>query len=386
MAVTQDSLNAFAKSVRIVKDVQTPVEPGQVTKLALAPDPTQGMTDFLSAPLNGVFILKDVRFSTKDLEPSLAAGDLNQQILGGMPISGGPALQGIPGALGQYAASVSIPRTVPVSAEIKWSVLDEDHALMEEGFIAPTALALSIGLVFLPPIVDFTLANVPTLSRYVTAQIRLTAEGLQSDWTDVPEVEIDLVALMIPTVGALFRHGNFLPYYEGDDGFAFLVAPADSPLTDLASLLDELPALQVHTANLSGFSQFAAFALGLSELSDALASHANQKRVLAIAPEDTIGDLSTYKDELGTNPENQISSMIFIGRSGWQLNCYNKGYRKTGHGKFHLTTGGEMFVLVRHLGVKTPVAEPPGDIIVDVKSTEGETFGDTISSILFISP
>jgi hypothetical protein len=87
--------------------------------------------------------------------------------------------------------------------------------------------------------------------------------------------------------------------------------------------------------------------------------------------------------------EDELSSLVFVGARGKMAECFNDRDCDQGEGKFTLTVGPKLFVIVRNLHSKRPTSGPDGDeIVIDVVPPDGwftaDSFGDELSSMRFI--
>jgi hypothetical protein len=293
-----------------------------------------------------------------------------------------------PGLLGQLRGEIPIaPVEVPVTVQVRWSVLDGDvtpPTPLVEGtdFFAPEGLTTSptATFVFLPGIVRLSISTLlpPPARRIIHAEITLSAQGISSDPLPL-DLPVLVPSLAIPTVLALFRNPNFAPSANAgkSPGVVLLVVPPDSPLASFDHLLTTLRALKVSIDPLSALSSpalsFAGFLLGLNSLISAL--DAPQPIVLIEAQTEIPFlnripvDRGVYTlpyfdaDLLALNAEDRFDSLIFLGKSGDQAVLFNNPEFNGAGGQFTITVRQEMFAIIRDLRSDNPVHQPVHDPI-----------------------
>ncbi|HEX6289541.1 MAG TPA: hypothetical protein VFZ66_10140 [Herpetosiphonaceae bacterium] len=398
MPIPIDVLNNLAKTLRI--DLTGPAQPapGQTATAQIVPQLSDiGVTEVLDGVVNVTWITKDVRFSTAKLEPTLAAAGLDPKILGGIPLGGITPLEGVPGLLGQLTGSIPLPTTttVPISVEVEWSITDERGTTLTLGtdFLAPEGLTNpTVSVIFAPETAELTTDNpLPApIRRNLNARVRLTASGTQTAFIPLPSIPILVPALPLPTILALFLHTDFQARSGDDDGAVLIVVPANSPFGSLQQLQPTLNQLQGAASTLASFASFAAFVAGLSELTGALTA----QPFVQFRSTNEIGNLNDITliqrgfFENDTEAEDELSSLIFIGRKDKKVQLFNARDFDTDEGAFTLTIGRNLFVIVRNLHSAEPAEEPDGSLKVDKTPPGGvfnpDHFGDELSSLRFV--
>lgn len=392
------------------------VQPGQPVRVRLTPSTLDvQVTEMLSGELSLTWITKNVLFANYKTEPAFAVSpfdpaalDQTDVLVGGMlatapvpvpaetePLPTEPAkdLEGVPGQLAQLAGTVPIPilAEVPVHVGVSWSVRDEQGNAVAAGpteFSAPQGTASpEVSFVFEPQTVELTAAmSVPMVRRSLRATVTLTAGPTQHAF-DLPDIPVVIPAIPIPTVVVFFLHTNFAA------GAAFIVVPNDSPLKNTAQLQTALNTVESTLGSLTSIVELGAFLLGLQELSNALAAQphvqfrvANSANQFNNFNDVTLIQRAWYQND--TEAEDELSSMIFIGKERKGIRCFNARNTRRGAGTFTLTIGPELHALVRTLHSATPTSGPDGSqIVVDVPppgSLFPATFGDELSSLQFL--
>jgi hypothetical protein len=282
-----------------------------------------------------------------------------------------------------------------LQVQIEWSVSDDQagtRPLAENvAFIAPAGLTNpDATFIFRPDTFELTTDPLPPpVPRYLRARVKLSAGGTETGWRDLPPVPVLIPPLGLPTVLAMFLHADFQPRSGDDEGAVLVVVPGNSPIGSLAQLQPLLDQIDSVAATLSTFADFAAFVAGLSELTGALPPqpHAQFRSTNAIGNLNDITLIQRGFFENDTEAEDELSSIIFIGPSGKQVQCFNDRDLDSGEGALTLTVGPNFFSLVRNLDGKTPGSEPAGTLHVDVAPPGGwfdpDKFNDELSSIRF---
>jgi hypothetical protein len=355
--------------------------PGEMITAQLTP-PVDNLdiTDVLTGDLDLTFVAKEVLFSDPDPEPSLATGDLATSITGGQrPVT----ISGIPGLLGQVTGSLPLPMSanVPVRVIVSWEVLDEGgRPLPPAEYNAPAGLgAPTLRIAFAPAVTELSTSGPPAPTiRILRATVSLSANGVTVGPRTLPDLRVPVPALPIPTVLAMFVHTNFEARQNDDDGALLLVVPSASPLRSLGQLQPALNSLQSVLGNLSSFGSFAALLLGLNIQFRAADEIRN------------LNDITLIQNDWFTNDieaEDELSSLILIGRSGREVRCSNARNHGAGEGQFRVRTGNEMVATIRNLHTANPSAAP-GSVTRDTAPPGGwfnpDTFGDALSSIQFV--
>ena len=418
MAVPLDVLQALASTFSAVLDGSSTVNPGSLVRVRLTPSFAKGVsaTDFVDGSFNLTWITKNVRFDNAltetafDAEPFVPSSINPLLTADGVPPGGMPArvpvignlvgtqeLTGVPGELSQLAGTFPIAVEVPVAVSVAWSVIDIGGNVVAEGpgtFTAPNGLASpEASFLFVPQTVELTnTTNIPLVRLFIRATITLTA-GTTTHSQALPDIPIDIPAIPIPTVIVFFLHKNFAATSGDDDGAAFIVVPNNSPLHSLSELQTVLNALESALSSLTSIAELAAFLLGVSELTGALAAQphiqfrvADSSNHINNFNDITLIQRSWYQND--TEAEDELSSLIFIGPVRKRVSCFNARDRDSDEGQFDLTIGSKIFALIRDLHQATPVSEPDGGEISVVTAAPGgwftaDDFGDELSSLSF---
>jgi hypothetical protein len=374
-------------------------QPGELVTATITPLPDRlQATDIVSGELDLTWVGKDVMFTGSDLEPSFVPANLDLATIGPKPITGATGIiggiSGTPGLLAQLKGAVPIaaPGTFPVSANVTWHILDEHHnELSTSQYSAPGGLNRpSVAVAFAPETTELTDGPAPApKDRFLRAEVSLSAGSATTPSRALPDLPLVVPALPIPTVLALFLHANFAPRSGDDDGAVLVVVPENSPLRSLGQLQPVLNTLQSTIGNLTSFGSFATFLLGLGDLTHALSVQPNvQFRAANVI--DNLNDITLIQRswyENDTEAEDELSSLILIGREGKGVKCFNDRDRDDGEGQFTIRTTPNLFVIVRDLDGKTPTAEG-GSLTVDKDPPGGwfdpDRFNDELSSLEFV--
>lgn len=419
MPVPVATLQALASGFSATRIGPEVVQPGQPVRVRLSPSTVDVQaTDLLSGELSLTWITKNVRFKNHSLEAAFADSPFDPAALanvldGGMParvpvvgnIVGTQELPGVPGQLAQLAGTVPIPVSteLPVQVAVKWTVHDETGTAVAPGptsFSTPQGTAgPDVSFVFAPQTVELTSAvSVPVVRRFIRATVTLTAGATQHVFP-LPDIPVVIPAIPIPTVVVFFLHPDFAASVGDDAGAAFIVVPNNSPLKSTAQLQATLNTIQSTLGSLTSVANFAAFLLGLQELSNALAAQPQPNVQFRVADganeiknfnEVTLIERAWYQNN--TEAEDELSSMIFIGPEGKGIRCFNFRNTRSGDGAFTLTIGPKLHAFVRTLHAWAPTSGPDtGELVVDVPPPSWpfpvrrpDTFGDELSSMLFL--
>jgi hypothetical protein len=359
------------------------------------PDVTQALTGAISGSLTGTSMGALTGTVTGTLTGATTltgpvAGNVSGPISGvlnGTVSSQGGGVIGTmanaPGLLGQLRGNVPLAiGEIPVALSVTWSVLDADMtplATVAEGtgFVAPGGLNLpTVSIIFMPAIVRLTHTPPPLSHRIVRATVVLSVALVMSDPINI-DSRVEVPALPIPTILALFRHPNFAASSRAgaDPGVVMLVVPAASPLASFGDFTRVLGLLNDTVSALTSIPaapglDLAAFLLGLSTLRGALAA---PQPIVIVDGENSIPFLNAFRvdrgvftipiidvDLLPLDCEVRFDSLIFVGKSGDGASLFNnRSFDGTG-GQLDVSTGGEMFVIIRDLRSATPAAEPMG--------------------------
>lgn len=381
-----DDLNALRDSMAVSLTSPADVELGRAVTATIVP-PISGVsvTDLVPTPVNFSLVGKGVVFTNANPADPTVSGALPLIDFTTVPPSVDP---GVPGVLGAVEGQLPVAVQVPLRLEVEWSVRDEGGTTLAEGtdFLAPNGLeSPDVIFVFLPHVVELTTdtPSAPLVRRLLHARVRLTAALTQTSWRDLPEVPLMVPGIAVPTVLAAFLHTNF-------HGAMLVMVPQSSLLSGAGQIVTVLNKLESALAPISSVVRFAAFLAGIQQLSAVLASEPR----IQFRQTDSIGNLnnvtliqrSWYEND--TEAEDELSSMLLIGPTDRQAECFNDRSFKTGEGKFTLTLGDELFTAVRDLNSASPASEPSGDEIVIDRSPPGgwfdpDDFGDELSSIRF---
>ncbi|MCR8965782.1 hypothetical protein O0550_21675 [Brevibacillus halotolerans] len=393
---------------------QNQTDPRKPVILNLIPsDKNFKITDVVSSKVQLTWITKDVRFQNNTVESAFNIfpfdpSNLNSTMEGGMPVRV-PAigslrteeLEGVPGQLAQLAGSVPIPIELQVNVSVRWIVTNERGEEIPEGpttFTAPNGLDTSeVSLVFTPPIVeDNSDTSLQTITRYVYANVRLSAAGSSPVEFNIPEpipntptgIPFVIPAIPIPKLAAFFLHPNFASGGEYGDGAVLIVVPNNSRLDNATAVMNTIHTLQSAISSLSAITELAAFFLGLTQLANALSVQTytvfRKTDSINYLADITLIDRGVFGDD--TEAEDELSSLIFIGPPGKKLSCSNERRNEIGEGQFELTVGPKLYVSVPTLHLSHPGTKPDGNeinIIKEPDNTPDHNFAD-LSSMRFL--
>lgn len=281
---------------------------------------------------------------------------------------------------------------VPVTVTVKWEILGFGGTSLPEGPETFTALnglsSPNASFIIVPPIVELTNSvSVSAIAYQIRATITLTA-GATTLTQSLPAIPINVAFLKIPRFVVFFLHKNFAAVEGDTDGAAFIVVPHDSPLHSLTELQTTLNALTSTLSSLSSIVSLAGFLLGVTELTSALTAQPHiQFRATNLSDEFNDFNDVTLKKKWhwlfgwrSTEAEDELSSLIFVGLEGSQIDCFIDKNRRGS--RFTLTTGVAMHVIVRDLHSKAPISQPLGNEIDAHNSSR--SFGDALSSLKFL--
>lgn len=401
---TLQALESGFSATRVGPEV---VQPGQPVQVRLSPSvlDLQHVTELLTGELSLTWITKDVLFKDHEIEPAFAASPFDPAVLTSLLERGMPArlpvagsivqteeLKGVPGQLAQLAGTVPVPVSTEVAVEVrvKWTVHDETGAEVAPGspdFSAPQGTTRpEVSFVFAPQTVELTVDTlIPTVQRSVRATVTLLAGATQHMFS-LPDIPVVIPAIPIPIVAVFFMHSNFTA------GAAFIVVPDNSPLKALEQLQALLDTVQSTLAPLSSIAKFAAFLLGLQQLSNALSAQPHvQFRVTRDYAFNRFDKVRLIERDWAsdTQAEDELSSMIFVGPELREVECFNARNTNPKEGHFILTIGSELHALVRHMHAVNLSVEPPGAIFALMRRPPGgwfgpDHFGDNLSSMRFL--
>jgi hypothetical protein len=310
-------------------------------------------------------------------------------------------LSGIPGLLGQLAASVPIPTLAPLVLRVFWKVMRADGTLLNPGsdYLAPQGLNLpSIEFIFNADFVELVSdVQIGTTTLYVGAEVTLSAGGITTGPLTIFPIPVIVPQIGLPTVLATFRHANFLPADGDNPGWVFVMVPGNSKFRALNELAPIITDLQTRLGSLTAFAGIAGFLLGLDLLTNAL----NAQTFVQFLAADEIEDLENvvlqsghWYNFMGTGPltdmdaDDEISSIIFLGVEGKNVELFNDNL-DDGDGAFTVTIGDDKYAAVEYLDGQTPQVKPATSILhVDVTPSGGigepDKFNDEVSSIRFL--
>jgi hypothetical protein len=299
----------------------------------------------------------------------------------------------------------AIALTVPVQVDVRWTVVDHDgHELqVDSHFVANNGLTGPlVEFLFKPPIVELVGEPPPTFTWMIRATVTLRVGTVVSDAKQLA-VPVEVVALELPVLLALFRHKQFAAFEDPDDpGFVLLVVPADSILKGLTEPFNDLmDRLDLALSRLRGLVGIAGFLTGLTILRHALAS---QPMVRTRAG--NVGDLEDVHMRVETllgfdflnrdmRAADRVSSLVLMGPCGTRVGCYDDENFSLDDGEwaFNLRTGLEMITVIRDLhDGKPPPTFPPEDPNDDrsrrifIRQMGGSSFGNNMSSVEFDPP
>lgn len=370
---------------------------GQLVEVELSPSLADlSVADVLTGQLDITWVAKNVLFGTADLEPSFVPANLDAATTGGQPavnnLGNLVPLPGVPGLLGQLKGSLplSTATSLPVTATVAWQVLDAEGApLAADQFTSPTGLnGPRLAVAFLPAFVELGTELPAPQARALRATVTLSAGGQAVGPRTLPDIPVLVPAVPVPTALALFLHKDFAPRSGGDDGAVLVIVPGSSPLGSVEALnplLDQLAALANALRNVAAL---AGFVTGIAVLRSALAQpHVVFRKADRI---DNFNDIDLIQRgffENDTEAEDELSSLVFLGRAGRGAHCWNSRNRSTDEGDFTVSAGSALMALVRNLHSISPAVElgtltvhntPPGGLF------SASDFGDNLSSMEFV--
>jgi hypothetical protein len=325
------------------------------------------------------------------------------------PSSATDLLSGVPGLLGQIAGEIPLPTQVPVSLRIQWHVQrrfrDRKKGFvyvdLEEGvdFVAPNGMNLpQVELIFAADPVELTAdTTLGTSTFFITAEVTLSADGIATPPIDVPRLPILVPQLGIPRIAAFFRHTNFQATDGGDSGFVFVMVPGNSLFHALNELSPILRDLQTRLGTLTAIARMAAFLLGIEELLNAL----DAQPLVQFRASDSVRDLEDIVFQEGhwynvglfgpttdVDADEEISSMIFIGIPGKQIQLFNEDGFDDGDGQLTIQTGTEMWASLNSFSFTDQAGansfKHPVGATVTVSRTIDDNYNDEVESIRFV--
>lgn len=396
MALTE-VLQGILDSLRVQRIAGGTPQPGQLVEVELVP-PLTGLsvTDVLTGELDLTWVAKDVLFGTADVEPSFLPADLSAATTRGQPavtsVGGLVDLPGVPGLLGQLQGSMplSTASSLPVSASISWQVLDaQGGPLSSDQYSAPGGLTSPrLSVAFVPAFFELGDPVPAAQTRNLRVTVSLSAGGVTVGPRQLPDLSVPVAPLAVPTVLALFLHRDFAARSGSDDGAVLVVVPESSPLGSVEALNPILETLSSVAGALRAITALSGFATGLGVLRSALAQpHGVFRRANRIDNLNEIDLIQRSFFENDTEAEDELSSLILVGRSGRGAHCCNARDLNTGEGDFTVSAGSSLITLVRNLHSIAPAVEF-GTLVVGTVPPGGpfqaSDFGDSLSSLEFV--
>ena len=386
--------------------------PGEARKLEVIDLLTS--TQLQNAPIDVLWRTKDVRFADADIA--------NLATLGGMPITdflnpatgtllqaavqvtqGAPSPPGVPGVLGALSGTIPIPidvtapTTFPVQADVRWRVRGQQGKSVSDFLWRIAGGASGSGGEIAPPIaqalseltLDFVIftdhlgVDLPTVRRTLQAALRLEANGVSTGWIDLPAVDLDVVAIPVPTVAMLCQGGQL-----GSN--RLVIVPGSSPFITQQALETVLDALNVKLAEVSGLVSFLGHLVSAITRIKALPTNVR----VGFKNADQIGNLNDIDFASGTlnddEVEDEVSSMLLLGPPGRRIECFNARNLSTSEGMMVVDVGIEMFTVVENLHSAFPPSDLAGHVAVPKPPTgtrfflhDITTFGNEFSSVRF---
>jgi hypothetical protein len=336
----------------------------------------------------------------QDISGKLNLGDLNGSIV---PEAAATLIDALVGTLLDAATHfVHLPVSIPVEAEVKWSVREGKEATskaVDEGDYRLTRdlNAPVVNVLLRPETFDWLDEDEPVapVTRYLHALVRLKASD-QAVEHPLAAIPIASASLGIPRILALFENMNF-------EGACLVMVPDRSPIPDISTLLEILAPLEKILSTLGTFAQLATLATGVGQLISAVQANPFLRFRKNVAKEEKIGDQTVtyegfrnldditlkYNGALSDDLEadDQFSSLILIGNPGACVQCFNDSDFDADEGWFEVKVGAGFCALVRNLHfnavsdyrevtIKQP---PPGGAGGAIKG--GGTFGDEMTSV-----
>jgi hypothetical protein len=274
------------------------------------------------------------------------------------------ALSGVPGLIAQLVGAVPIPVMAPVQLSVTWRVQrDGQDVASSQDTWQLIGSGPDVQFVFAQVFAELTSAG-PTIAHFeVIASVTLSVGSDSVGPTDLPPVPVDVPAIGIPTIGALFNTSQFGGANPGtdDDKAVMLLVPSNSPIKDQTSLnqaiqtvttaVNGVTASPLTTASLA--AQLALFLTGLGRVGSALSGYVGGAakwpiQVVTGDANDGVGDLSSvpYDDELlpGDDFDDEVYSAILVAVPNVHLLlATDDDYKGT---KLTISTGPEMVIAV----------------------------------------
>ena len=421
MLTTEDLLEALLGTITAVRDGPQEVSPGQPVRVHLVPASIDlQVPALMKGDLSLTFLTKSVRFVDALGVPPVAPGtddppDLASylsdatKVVGGQPIAkvdvplegpplkGGAlpvsvatanpadlgtlpsleesaptkdnALSGIPGLLGQLVGSIPVPVMAPVQLNVKWKVTRDGApvASSTDTWELLGSPGPDVQFVFAQVFAELTNAG-PSLAHFeIIATVSLTVGTDATPELDLPPVPVDVPAIGIPSIAALFNTTQFGGANPGldDDKAVMLLVPNNSPLTSTRNAQDAMNALNDAIAALSSAvnavvaspltaattaAELALLLAGLGRLGSAVQAYVGGEakwplQIVTGDQNDGVGDLSDVEYDEGIitdrfdNFDDEVYSLILIAHSSVQLLLgTDDNYQGT---KLTITTGPE---------------------------------------------
>ena len=271
----------------------------------------------------------------------------------------GDALSGVPGLLGRVVGTLPLLVTLPVSISVRWAIVDAATGAapaagtyeLRSGLDAP-----DLRILFNPIFTELTDLVAPPVARFLVMATVTLSLGSESVTHDLPPVTVLVPQVPVPTIAILYQFTDF-------GGYTLVFVPANSPIDPLlgpqTAVQNAINTLRNALAPL--LSTQPALAFLLNNLTNYFVSSRN----VIMAKGDTIDNLQTlqfrgynfFEDGFnfeGPRAEDVLNSLIFIGRPGRELHCFNARARSPIQGRVVFRTGPEMIVKVRNLSEPFP--------------------------------
>jgi hypothetical protein len=412
-------LTTLAEGFRIALDSSGAADRRFVASLLPPPGSSDGkgieVTDLVTstqitpAPIDVAWRTKDVRFANTNITDAT--------ILGGLPINDLLALNvgavttgptsppGVPGLIGTLAGTIPLPievttpTTFAVTVDVRWRVRDADGRSISEiswslsgappfagtgGDIAPPLgraldlLTLTFDLLF----AELTISALPLVQRRIEASVRLQAAGVTTGFIDLPPVDLELPAILVPTIAVFCQDTNFRSN-------KLVVVPASSPLdrgtveAAVQTLHDTLDPLRATFSFLGLFLDAAGTVAGL--LGEGNVTFRKADQIANLNDIDLEGGI--FND---TEAEDELSSLILVGPPHRRIEGFNDRSLSTSQGQINVTVGTELIVQIASLHNASPASDPAGRVSVPFPPAGSRflfhditTFGDELSSLRY---
>ncbi len=407
-----DVIATIRSTLRIVLQSSTRVEVGQTVTTSLVPTtPEIDASDLANGFLNLAWAAKDVLFANANALSVPDSGDLTgdtlaavADITSGQPfppplaiLGGGPTTTP-PGVRGQLFGNYALPR-LKIEVRVRWRVYNAAGNALTEGrdFLALSGVQNPTASFVLPPIfrelrLD-TILNPGGEVRCLTAEVTLTL-GARSQTFELPRIPVLVLPLLNPTVVVMFSEPNFEVTH---DSSAVVWVPEHSPFSSAAPLFKTLKRIEGTVSALRGLGGFAAWVLGLDEITSSVPE---QPRIRFVAANGIkkLGSIKLKKKPwynfLGSDPnfDDEVYSLLVFGLPGTRVRFFNdtnfKGRAEgSTQGNFTIEVGTEGFVAIRSLDTdddSEPVTFPLDRVIEFEADPSGDDVWHTdMSSVRF---